>query len=267
MKEAQDKKNILRPRVVYPKEQKEKIIAIFEAIYLPDISDNSIYCFIDETGNEDIVFSPKFFALGGLCVTRAEYNSRIKPEWKLIKSDVFKVPANKPFRAKKHLAKLEKRPTDVARLINWIHRRRRRFIGSCIPPTALVSPNARTLRSCLDGLNAALDNSIHGKSTDCTWIFETSARLSFKTINDAVDVLHRPQKRRKHDFYFMQKLNFEPGLEIADLVSYVINHYIRPNTKSKDDFVRRLARAMFFDTEPPYTFVWNTHIARVAKRL
>jgi hypothetical protein len=179
-----------------------------------------LYFFGDESGHEKLGPGHKVFAIG-FCFFLGELYERVRNSWSELRKDVFKVPEENHFHAKKHFPKVK--GAALAKLIAFLSSESIYFVGAYIKPTAFIYDNERIIGSILESVNLSANQmvgSTMGKVERDEWYFEHSHRLNPKLMMGGTPLIR--VSKSNGGIQFVRKSSLIAPMEIADLVSHVI---------------------------------------------
>ncbi len=154
-----------------------------------------------------------------------DYNAIVKPAWRKLKCDVFGLPLQKNLHASHHLHQAtDGQILEVARIISMPQIKK---FATVIHKEAPVDQGASVLSAVSNSVSDTVRQLL---SADCEcdhWIFEHSdniSRLSIVSLMEGgLPSFHLGGlSKQSRGLSFMDKKIAEPGLEIADLIIYLV---------------------------------------------
>lgn len=202
-----------------------------------DYEQGDLAVFLDETGNPKLNEKQRVFGVGGCATIGQDYTDYIKPYWRRIKTDIFKLPPEKEFHACDHLGLANEQQIDA--IADFLRDGRIKKISVIVSHETQIDPSSSLLDSVLRSVENTVLQLVPKTFASDRWIFEHSDDLSRLTImammEHAWNYFHiKGTSGKSFGLSFLSKKSAEPGVEIADMIMYVVGLYSRnaPNFKS-----------------------------------
>lgn len=181
--------------------------------------------FLDETGNPKLNDQHPVFGVGGCATSGLDYQSFVKPVWQDIKFKIFGLSARDPFHASYHLNKAsDEQIEDIAQFL--VDPRIKKF-SVIIDRHVRVNDSSRGLDAVLSSLQGLVNELASRPFALDHWIFEHSDTISrlclVNMIERGSNYFHmRGSGETSGGLSFIRKKMAEPGLEISDLIMYLV---------------------------------------------
>lgn len=208
--------------------------------------------FVDDTGVGELSASHPVFGLGGCALLGADYDV-LKAMWTTLRRDAFELAEDKIF----HASEVLRRLTDdqVAKVTDLLGRSQPRKFAQVVTQKSSISGGSeKALMAVIRGISSEVQRLFCSHSLqNVHWVFEHSDRLCramFTTSQicyfPAINVQNSIHRNINNDFSFMRKYAKEPGLELADLIIFIVGCYYRDPDPRKITSFRQIM-AMFSD--------------------
>ena len=190
-------------------------------------SPDDILVFLDETGDVKPTKHEDFLAVCGCAFVGSHYNHILKHMWSVMRRCVFKLSPETCFHATDHLRHVDE--PGLIRLESFL--RNGGFAPLYSFDTFQIRYNVEdgyvkaAMLSNLAIIEEQLLQQFGKTAEEATWIFEKSKKLSHFVVAQSLSA-HAMATPTFHQVKFMDKDSREPGLEIADLITYVCRHHI-----------------------------------------
>lgn len=213
-----------------------------------------LYGVFDEFGDEGLPRKGiELFTLSGCCFIGTENLQEFNTNWSILKKDVFKIKPGIGYHSKIHFKKL--RENDLEKVLAFVNNSDMKYISSAIRRDAIVDENyfdkydfviGNALKTISRGANTLFQEPVIRDE----WYFEHSTRLSPRMII-CLDQPSHSFSEKNGGIYFL-KNSFEPSLEVADMVNYVVGKYIISKIKGGKPKYEEIFNAMFSDPQKGY---------------
>ena len=218
-----------------------KVEFIYDDVYMSKIEQqlirkklvlepNAFYAFIDETGHEELSLTHKLFAFSGFCFNHLVDQESFEKEWRKLKTNLLKTPADKPFHAKDHLRKFKRKDNLLFPVINMLDSYNIKYIFSCVLDNVVMDKadypkRTRIVSSMSENLTYCASSLLNSRADYDEWYFEHSKRLSPLMIISGFTPKYKNSAMNRSVF-FLEKSLMCPFMEAADFISYVVGQSV-----------------------------------------
>ena len=197
-----------------------------------DYEPDDLLIFIDETGNPKLNGHHSVFGVGGCASLGRDYQSFVKPEWQSIKDKVFNLSSRETFHASYHLRQAsDQQVGEVAQFL--IDPRIKKF-SAIIDRCSHVNNfgHSRGLDDVVSIIQSSINELISDPFALDHWIYEHSDSISRLCIENIYEGRRarfnvRGTGGSSVGLRFMKSKMAEPGLEISDLIMYLVGLHSR----------------------------------------
>jgi hypothetical protein len=213
----------------------------------PNVSDNSLVVFVDDTGHERLVQGHPVYGLGGCAVLAGELDRVIRYPWQTVRR---KVTGSANTRLHAYTFARSARPEDFETVAQFFRTQPFARIGAIISTKATRDDSLSPLATIAGVLKNRIIDVV--KWTVCTEvhvIFEASSRAD-RLMEEALGdfTLEEGGQPIPVECFFMPKAVGDPALEVADFVTHAVGRQARHRLQGKEGFVRDFA-AVFHDQD------------------
>lgn len=204
--------------------------------------------FADDTGDEKRSEGQPVFGLGGCALLGAAYDA-LKPAWADLRREAFQLSDDAQFHTTDLLPSLS--AGQLSLVTDFLGSPKFRKYANIVTRQSAIHDEVGELDAVIKGVSSAVDLLFLDETVQrAHWIIEHSDRLCRAMITTGQSPNYH---RCSQTVSFMKKQAREPGLEISDLIIFIVGKHYRDELSGKRTYYDQMT-AMFSDR---LTGVWD----------